>query len=132
MMKNKYRNFDEQVSDNVILVDILTNEEYDEIDSYEFEINFFEAVEDITTDAYIEKVLGSELPEDNEKRYEIVDEFNRDTCEQCYGFYKVELKNNTYTHEHSRLMIFWNNELDTYILPIWSQGMAWSMVGVQN
>lgn len=89
-----YKNYSEQVSENVNLIE----------------------------------VFQGELPE---FWYELEREHIESTLEGIYLFYKVELKG-CYNEEHERLHIVWYDELESYLMPVYSYGMPWKYIGVME
>lgn len=41
----------------------------------------------------------------------------------------VDLKGGKYTPEHERLNVFYNAEVESYILPVFHFGTSWSYIG---
>ena len=127
-MKKQYKNFAEQVNDNIASMEIFDGELelfweklaeviYNNIDD--------EKVEEIKEYAEIDD-------ETSEEYYEAEHEYVWDMMQGVYQVYKVELKGGEYTSEHERLEIVWDDDSECWLLPVYCYGMAWSMVGVSN
>lgn len=76
-----------------------------------------------------------DLPEDTETDSDEYQEAESDyifeTLNSVYQFYMVEL-NGSYNEEHERLCIFYDEEVEAYILPVFHYGTAWSYVGAMG
>lgn len=127
-MKKQYRNFAEQVSDNVTSLELFDGELefwwgelaqviFSNIDDHDIEnIKEWYEIEDEYSDEFQEAEI----------------EYVYDQMEGIYQVYKVELKGGKYTREHERLEITWDEESESWLMPVYCFGMAWSMVGVSN
>lgn len=127
-MKKQYKNFAQQVDDNVSSLELFDGELefwweklaetiYNNIDDEKVkEIKEYTGIEDEFSDEY----------------YEAEHEYVYDQIEGIYQVYKVELKGGKYTSEHERLEITWDDESESWLLPVYCFGMPWSMVGVSN
>lgn len=127
-MKKQYENFAQQVDDNVVSLELfdgnLENWWYDlretifnNLDDHDIEnIKEWFEIEDEYSDEY----------------YEAEIEYVYQQMEGIYLVYKVELEDDKYTSEHERLEITWDNESESWLMPVYCFGIAWSMVGVSN
>ena len=127
-MKKQYKNFAEQVNDNIASMELFDGELelfweklaeiiYNNIDD--------EKVEEIKEYAEIDD-------ETSEEFFEAKHEYVFDKMEGVYLVYKVELKGGKYTSEHERLEIVWDDESESWLMPVYCFGIAWSMAGVSN
>ena len=128
-MKKQYRNFSEQVSDNVTNLELFGGKPSDDwwhdlleiifnnLDDHDVEnIKEWFEIEDESSDEY----------------YEAEIEYVYEQMEGIYQVYKVELKGGKYTSEHERLEITWDDESESWLMPVYCLGVPWSMVGVSN
>lgn len=127
-MKKQYKNFSEQVNDNIDGMELFDGELevfweklaetiYSNIDN--------ETVEEIKEYTEIDD-------ETSEEFYEAEHEYVWDMMQGVYQVYKVELKGGEYTSEHERLEIVWDDDNECWLMPVYCYGIAWSMVGVSN
>ena len=127
-MKKQYKNFAEQVNDNVSSLELFDGE---------LEFWWEKLAETIYNNIDDEKVkeikeyTGIE-DESSEEYFEAEHEYVWDMMQGVYQVYKVELKGGEYTSEHERLEIVWDEDSECWLLPVYCYGMAWSMVGVSN
>ena len=127
-MKKQYKNFVEQVNDNVSSLELFDGE---------LEFWWEKLAETIYNNIDDEKVkeikeyTGIE-DEFSEEFFEAEHEYVWDMMQGVYLVYKVELKGGKYTSEHERLEITWDNESESWLMPVYCLGMPWSMVGVSN
>lgn len=127
-MKKQYKNFAEQVDDNV-----------ENLELFDGELEFWwenlaETIYDNITDETVKKIMeysGIE-DEESEEYQEAEHEYIWGSMESVYQVYKVELKGGKYTSEHERLEITWDYESESWLMPVYCYGIAWSMVGVSN
>ena len=128
-MKKQYRNFAQQVHDNVTSLELFDGELGDDwwhdlletifsnLDDHDVEnIKEWFEIEDESSEEYVEA------------EYEYVWE----QMQGVYLVYKVELKGDKYTSEHERLEITWDDESESWLMPVYCLGVPWSMVGVSN
>lgn len=127
-MKKQYKNFAEQVSDNVTNLELFDGELefwwdelaqliFSNLDDHDVEnIKEWYEIEDEYSDEYAEAEI----------------EYVYDQMQGIYQVYKVELKGGKYTSEHERLEITWDDESESWLMPVYCFGMPWSMVGVSN
>lgn len=127
-MKKQYKNFAEQVNDNVASLELFDGE---------LEFWWEKLAETIYNNIDDEKV--EEIKEYAEIKDEASDEYAEaeheyvwDMMEGVYQVYKVELKGGEHTSEHERLEITWDDENECWLMPVYCYGIAWSMVGVSN
>ena len=127
-MKKQYKNFSEQVSDNVASLEL-----------FDGELEFwwerlFETIFSNLDDHDVENIKEWYEVEDesSEEYYEAEIEYVHDQMQSVYLVYKVELKGGKYTSEHERLEITWDDESESWLMPVYCFGIAWSMVGVSN
>lgn len=134
-VNKKYSNYSEQVKDNVIIKDL--RNDLSEIDEVWFE-QLYEAIDIGTSN---ERVLSSvneyvvdvaNIKEESEEMYELRDEYIRDMFDGVYQMYEVELIGGKFTPEHERLCIFYNDELEAYILPVFHFGTSWDYISPMN
>ena len=127
-MKKQYKNFAEQVNDNVSSLELFDGE---------LEFWWEKLAETIYNNINDEKVkeikeyTGIE-DESSEEFFEAEHEYVWEQMEGVYLVYKVELKGGKYTSEHERLEITWDDESESWLMPVYCFGIAWSMVGVSN
>ena len=127
-MKKQYKNFSEQVSDNVASLEL-----------FDGELEFwwerlFETIFSNLDDHDVENIKEWYEVEDesSEEYYEAEIEYVHDQMQSVYLVYKVELKGGKYTSEHERLEITWDDESKSWLMPVYCLGVPWSMVGVSN
>ena len=127
-MKKQYKNFSEQVNDNVTSLEL-----------FDGELEFwwerlFETIFSNLDDHDIKNIKEWYEIEDesSEEYYEAEIEYVFQQMEGIYQVYKVELENDKYTSEHERLEITWDDESESWLMPVYCLGMPWSMVGVSN
>lgn len=126
--RKDYRNYGEQVFDNVLSIEPIDIEEFDEF--------WHEPLFDLCWNNLSEEKLKeieeeSGCKESSDDFLDYVTEYIYDCFESIYVTYKVELKGD-YNSEHERLEIVWNDEANCYVMPVYAFGMAWSMLGVSN
>lgn len=132
MMKNKYRNYAEQTSDNVIITGTYDGE------TENIWEDIYVIIDNLTTDESILLYLNENVVDVNsvdygsDEWYEIRNEHIWQTMEGIYVIYTVDLKGGKYTSEHERLEIVWSEQANSYVMPCYAFGMPWSMVGVNN
>lgn len=128
-MKKQYKNFEEQVRDNVTNLELFDGEYSDDW--------WYDLLETIFSN------LDDHDVENIKEWFEIEDEYSDEYCEAeveyvhdkmegIYLVYKVELKGGEYTSEHERLEITWDDESESWLMPVYCLGVPWSMVGVSN
>ena len=127
-MKKQYRNFAEQVDDNVTSLEL-----------FDGELEFwwerlFETIFSNLDDHDVENVKEwYEIKDETSEEYQEAElEYVYQQMEGIYQVYKVELKGGKYTSEHERLEITWDDESESWLMPVYCFGIAWSMVGVSN
>lgn len=127
-MKKQYRNFAEQVDDNV-----------ESLELFDGELEFwweklYETICSNIDDRDVENIKEWFEIEDeySDEFYEAEIEYVHQQMEGIYQVYKVELEGGKYTREHERLEITWDDESESWLMPVYCFGMAWSMVGVSN
>ena len=127
-MKKQYKNFSEQVSDNVASLEL-----------FDGELEFwwerlFETIFSNLDDHDVKNIKEWYEVEDesSEEYYEAEIEYVHDQMQSVYLVYKVELKGGKYTSEHERLEITWDDESESWLMPVYCLGVPWSMVGVSN
>ena len=127
-MKKQYKNFAEQVNDNIAGMELFDGE----LES--FWENLAEIIYDNLDDHDVENIKEWFEIEDeySDEYYEAEIEYVHEQMEGVYQVYKVELKGGKYTSEHERLEITWDYESESWLMPVYCFGMAWSMVGVSN
>ena len=128
IMKKQYRNFSEQVHDNVTSLELFDGElEFWWEKLFETIYNNLDErdIENIKEDSGIEDESSEEF---SEAEHEYVGE----QMQGVYLVYKVELEDDKYTSEHERLEITWDDESESWLMPVYCFGMPWSMVGVSN
>lgn len=127
-MKKQYKNFNEQVNDNV------TNLELFDGDLWLFWEELYEVIYNNIDEETIEEIKENTgiTDEDSEEFEEALHDYVTDTLDGVYQVYKVELKGDYYTSEHERLGIVWDYYNDCWLMPVYCYGMAWSMIGASN
>ena len=128
-MKKQYKNFAEQVSDNVTNLELFGGKPSDD-----WWHDLLETIFSNLDDHDVENIKEWYEVEDesSEEYYEAEIEYVYEQMEGIYQVYKVELKGGKYTSEHERLEITWDDDNECWLLPVYCYGMAWSMVGVSN
>ena len=127
-MKKQYKNFSEQVSDNVTNLELFDGK----LENWWYELS--ETIFNNLDERDIENIKEWYEIEDesSEEFFEAEHEYVYDQMEGVYLVYKVELKGGKYTSEHERLEITWDDESESWLMPVYCFGMPWSMVGVSN
>jgi len=128
-MKKQYKNFAEQVSDNVTNLELFGGKPSDD-----WWHDLLETIFSNLDDHDVENIKEWYEIEDesSEEYYEAEIEYVYEQMEGIYQVYKVELNGGEYTSEHERLEITWDDDSECWLLPVYCYGMAWSMVGVSN
>lgn len=126
----KYSNYVEQVRDNVEELELFN--EINEVDEFWHE-PLLDLIDQNTSDETIIEWgdLPNDTPTDTDEFYQIRQAALFESLEGIYQTYKVTLKGE-YNEEHERLEIIWNDEVESYILPVYHFGTAWSYVGSMN
>lgn len=127
-MKKQYKNFAEQVNDNIDGMEMFDGE----LDV--FWEKLFETIYNNIDNETVEEIKEyAEIDDEtSEEYYEAEHKYVMDMMQGVYQVYKVELKGGEYTSEHERLEIVWDDDNECWLLPVYCYGMAWSMVGVSN
>ena len=125
-MKKQYSNFAQQVNDNVKDLEL-----FNELPEHN-ELWFEPLFELLLKNTESNKVIHEyNLPEnttiDDEGYQGALYKYINEVIDQVYQIYKVDIKG-SYNEEHERLNIFFNNELDSYILPVYHYGTDWEYV----
>ena len=126
-MKKEYTSYADQVKSNVTDMVLFNNlsqvNEFWHEPLYELLMNTMdpEDVIDIMD-------LPEGIDQCSEEYYEAESEYIYETIGSAYQLYMVEL-NGSYNEEHERLCIFYDEEVEAYILPVFHYGTAWSYVG---
>ena len=127
-MKKQYKNFAEQVNDNI-----------DGMELFDGELEVFweklaEVIYNNIDDETVEEIKEyAEIDDEtSEEFYEAEHEYIWDMMQGVYQVYKVELKGDYYTSEHERLEIVWDDDNECWLMPVHCYGIAWSMVGATN
>ena len=128
-MKKQYKNFSEQVSDNVTNLELFGGKPSDD-----WWHDLLETIFSNLDDHDVENIKEWYEIEDesSEEYYEAEIEYVYEQMEGIYQVYKVELKGDKYTSEHERLEITWDDESESWLMPVYCLGVPWSMVGVSN
>src|SRR5699024_694336 len=126
IMKKQYSNFAQQVNDNVKDLEL-----FNELPEHN-ELWFEPLFELLLKNTESNKVIHEyNLPEtttiDDEEYQGALYKYINEAIDQVYQIYKVDIKG-SYNEEHERLNIFFNNELDSYILPVYHYGTDWEYV----
>lgn len=126
----KYNSYSDQVEANVEDLELFN--EINEADEFWHE-PLLELLENNISDATI--LEWGDLPKDyetdNESFYELRHEAIMESLESVYQVFKVTLKGE-YNEEHERLNIFWNDEAESYIMPVYHFGTSWKYVGAMG
>lgn len=126
----KYSNYAEQVSDNVEELELFN--EINEIDEFWHEPLLDLVWENTSDETILEWCdLPKDTATDTDEFYQIRQEAIYQSLEGIYQTYKVTLKGE-YNEEHERLEIIWNDEVESYIMPVYHFGTAWRYIGVMN
>ena len=129
-MKKQYRNFEEQVRDNVTNLELFDGEYSDD-----WWYDLLEIIFSNLDDHDVENIKEWFEIEDeySDEYYEAEVEYVHDKMEGICQVYKVELKGDKYTSEHERLEITWDDDSEIWLMPVYCLGIQWwSMVGVSN
>ena len=128
-MKKQYRNFSEQVSDNVTNLELFGGKPSDD-----WWHDLLETIFSNLDDHDIKNIKEWYEIEDesSEEFFEAEIEYVYEQMEGIYQVYKVELKGDKYTSEHERLEITWDDESESWLMPVYCLGVPWSMVSVSN
>lgn len=126
-----YNNYAEQVADNLENLEIFN--ELNEIDEFYYE-ELFDVVQLTTTPEQVLDSAGLPLdtPTDTEEYYELENEYVWESLGSVYQLFKVDLKGGEYTPEHERLNVFYNDTVESYILPVFHFGTAWSYISAMG
>lgn len=126
-----YSNYAEQVSDNLEGLKLFN--QLNEIDEFYYE-ELFDVVQ-LTTD-YRDVLESAGLPLDTptntEEYFDLETEYVWESLESVYQLFKVDLKGGEYTQEHKRLNVFYNDTVESYILPVFHFGTAWSYISAMD
>lgn len=124
----KYVNYAEQVFDNLENLELFN--ELNEIDEFYWQ-ELFDVVQNTTTTEEVLESAGLPLdtPTDTEDFYQLENAYVLECLESVYQLFKVDLKGGEYTPEHERLNVFYNATVESYILPVFHFGTAWSYTG---
>ena len=125
-MKN-YTSYAEQVNSNVTDMVLFNNlsqvNEFWHEPLYELLMNNLDP-EDVIDTMY----LPEDTETDSDEYQEAESDYIFETIGSAYQLYMVEL-NGSYNEEHERLCIFYDEEVEAYILPVFHFGTAWRYVG---
>ena len=127
-MKN-YKNYDDQVNKNATNLRFI---DLDDSSSHEFYDKLFTLNYELTTD---EKELelsiesGFELYSEELEYYKY--EYIKELMENIYVTYQVDLIGE-YNQEHERLEIVYVSDIDSYVMPVYANGLSWYMIVVYN
>ena len=125
-MKKQYRNFEEQVQDNVEELELFN--ELSEYNEFWFEPLFELLLKNTDSNKVIKAYnLPKSTTTDDEEYQDALYKYINEEIDQVYQIYKVDIKG-SYNEEHERLNIFFDNELDSYILPVYHYGTDWEYV----
>ena len=129
-MKN-YSNYAEQVDNNIEGLKLFN--QLNEIDEFYYE-ELYDVVQNTTTPEQVLESAGLPLdtPTDTDEYCELEHEYIWESLESVYQLFKVDLKGGEYTQEHARLNVFYNDTVESYILPVFHFGTAWSYIGQMN
>ena len=125
-MKKQYKNFEEQVQDNVEELELFN--ELSEYNEFWFEPLFELLLKNTDSNKVIKSYnLPKSTTTDDEEYQDALYKYINEEIDQVYQIYKVDIKG-SYNEEHERLNIFFDNELDSYILPVYHYGTDWEYV----
>ena len=126
----EYTSYADQVRSNVTDMVLFNNlskvNEYWHEPLYELLLNNLDP-EDVIDDMDLPK----DIDQCSEEYYEAESNYIFETIGSAYQLYMVEL-NGSYNEEHERLCIFYDEEIEAYILPVFHYGTAWSYVGAMG
>ena len=126
----EYTSYADQVRSNVTDMVLFNNlskvNEYWHEPLYELLLNNLDP-EDVIDDMDLPK----DIDQCSEEYYEAESNYIFETIGSAYQLYMVEL-NGSYNEEHERLCIFYDEEVEAYILPVFHYGTAWSYVGAMG
>ena len=130
-MKKQYRNYYEQVTDNVKII-----KEFSEDIPSDFWEGLSENLQNLVTYEQVTKYINTNIypitpAESTEDYWELESEYIGETMESVYQIYIVEPLHTNWL-ELERLELVYSHELECYLMPVYSFGMAWSMVGAYN
>lgn len=125
MTNTKYRNYTEQVQDvvNWDTMEVLDSDQEPEFFGESYYPELAEAIYDALTEAEYQEAL-KEVDGDEEE----LSEWVYNSMESVYVIYKVELTVPASDPRVSNLEILWNDELQTYLMPVYAYGMSWDLL----
>ena len=125
----KYKNYDDQVNKNVtnlrfIDLDVRSIQEfYDKL----FTLNYKLTTDEKELELSIESGFELYSEELEYYKYEYINELK----ENIYVTYQVDLIGE-YNQEHERLEVVYVSDIDSYVMPVYANGLSWSMIDVYN
>ena len=128
----QYRNFNEQVNDNTISIELIENadRELDNGDTLDYTLGNNDDLRDLELAHVERKIPESEWVGDDDQLESNVSEVEQ-RLDHITAWYTVVLKSAT-TPETDRLSIFYSEDLESYVMPVFSYGKSWTMLNSRN
>lgn len=138
-MTKQYRNFNEIVEDNVIIKDECND--LNEKDEFYWETYHNTIRENLDTDKLIKEYVSDKkdkenlfnklMENENNECDDIINELQEshiDSLMDCtYQLYTVDLIGD-YNEFHGKMNIFYNETIESYVMPVYCFGISWKMV----
>ena len=127
-MKN-YKNYEDQVNKNVTNLRIIDLDDSSIDEFYEklFDLNYKLTTDEKELELSIESGFELYSEELEYYKYEYINELK----ENIYVTYQVDLIGD-YNQEHERLEVVYVSDIDSYVMPVYANGLSWSMIVVSN
>ena len=127
-MKN-YKNYEDQVNKNVTNLRIIDLDDSSIDGFYEklFDLNYKLTIDEKELELSIESGFELYSEELEYYKYEYINELK----ENIYVTYQVDLIGD-YNQEHERLEVVYVSDIDSYVMPVYANGLSWSMIVVSN
>lgn len=123
----KYTSYADQVKSNV--TDMVLFNNLSQVNEFWHEPLYELLMNNLDPEDVINNMdLPKDIDQCSEAYYEAESEYIYETLGSVYQLYMVELSG-SYNEEHERLCIFYDEEVEAYILPVFHFGTAWSYVG---
>ena len=123
----KYTSYADQVKSNV--TDMVLFNNLSQVNEFWHEPLYELLMNNLDPEDVIDSMdLPKDIDQSSEEYYEAEGEYIHETIGSAYQLYMVELSG-SYSEEHERLCIFYDEEVQGYILPVFHFGTAWSYVG---
>ena len=126
----KYTSYADQVKSNV--TDMVLFNNLSQVNEFWHEPLYELLMNNLDPEDVIDTMdLPKDIDQCSEEYYEAESEYIYETLGSVYQLYMVELSG-SYNEEHERLCIFYDEEVEAYILPVFHFGTAWSYVGAMG